>query len=81
MQDQYGREIDYVRISITDRCNLRCTYCMPEDGIADYTSHTAILSYEEILRVAKSLAKLGIKKIKLTGGEPLVRLGCIDLVR
>ena len=81
MQDQYGREIDYVRISITDRCNLRCTYCMPEDGIADYTSHTAILSYEEILRVAKSLARLGIKKIKLTGGEPLVRLGCIDLVR
>ena len=81
MQDQYGREIDYVRISITDRCNLRCTYCMPEDGIADYTSHTAILSYEEILRVAKSLAKLGIKKIKLTGGEPLVRLGCADLVR
>lgn len=81
MQDQYGREIDYVRISITDRCNLRCTYCMPEDGIADYTSHTAILSYEEILRVAKSLARLGIKKIKLTGGEPLVRLGCADLVR
>ncbi len=81
MQDQYGREIDYVRISITDRCNLRCTYCMPEDGLVDYTSHTAILSYEEILRVAKSLAALGIKKIKLTGGEPLVRLGCADLVR
>ncbi len=81
MQDQYGREIDYVRISITDRCNLRCTYCMPEDGLVDYTSHTAILSYEEILRLVRCLAKLGIRKIKLTGGEPLVRIGCADLVR
>ena len=81
MQDQYGREIDYIRISITDRCNLRCTYCMPEDGIEGYTSHTAILSYEEILRLVRCLASLGIKKIKLTGGEPLVRLGCADLVR
>lgn len=81
MQDQYGREIDYVRISITDRCNLRCTYCMPEEGIEHYTSHTDILSYEEILRLVRCLASLGIKKIKLTGGEPLVRLGCADLVR
>ncbi|MBR5319410.1 MAG: GTP 3',8-cyclase MoaA [Peptococcaceae bacterium] len=81
MQDQYGREIDYVRISITDRCNLRCTYCMPEEGIENYTSHTEILSYEEILRLVRCLAKLGIGKIKLTGGEPLVRLGCCDLVR
>lgn len=81
MQDQYGREIDYVRISITDRCNLRCTYCMPEEGIENYTSHAEILSYEEILRLVRCLAKLGIRKIKLTGGEPLVRLGCCDLVR
>ena len=81
MQDQYGRDIDYVRISITDRCNLRCTYCMPEEGIENYTSHTEILSYEEILRLVRCLAKLGIGKIKLTGGEPLVRLGCCDLVR
>ena len=81
MQDQYGRKIDYVRISITDRCNLRCTYCMPEDGIADYTSHASILSYEEILRIARCMAKLGIRKIQLTGGEPLVRLGCVNLVR
>lgn len=81
MQDQYGREIDYVRISITDRCNLRCTYCMPEEGIQTYTSHTQMLSYEEILRLVRCMAKLGIRKIKLTGGEPLVRLGCCDLVR
>ncbi|MGM9525477.1 MAG: GTP 3',8-cyclase MoaA [Peptococcaceae bacterium] len=81
MQDQHGREIDYVRISITDRCNLRCTYCMPEEGIASYASHGDMLSYEEIVRLARCLARLGIRKIKLTGGEPLVRLGCCDLVR
>ena len=81
MQDQHGREIDYVRISITDRCNLRCTYCMPEEGIASYANHGDMLSYEEIVRLARCLTNLGIRKIKLTGGEPLVRLGCCDLVR
>lgn len=81
MQDQHGREIDYLRISITDRCNLRCTYCMPEEGIVEQVCHDDLLSYEEILRLAHCFVTLGIRKIKLTGGEPLVRLGCCDLVR
>lgn len=77
--DRYNRTIDYVRVSITDRCNLRCKYCMPED-IA-FVPHERILRYEEILRVVRILAKQGISKVKLTGGEPLVRRGCPDLVR
>lgn len=80
MLDSYKRSISYLRISITDRCNLRCTYCMPEDGI-DWISHDRILSLEEITEVAKVGAKLGIKKIRLTGGEPLVRKGIVELVK
>lgn len=72
MTDSYGRVIDYIRISITDKCNLRCVYCMPEDGVAP-VSHQEILSFDEITRLAGIFASLGIKKIKLTGGEPLVR--------
>lgn len=72
MIDQCGRNIDYVRISVTDRCNLRCVYCMPEDGVKS-TPHEDILRYDEILRVCRIMAGLGISKIKLTGGEPLVR--------
>ena len=79
MKDSFGREINYLRISITDRCNLRCRYCMPE-GIQQVQMHE-ILSYEEILEIAKAAASLGITKIKVTGGEPLVRLGCADLVK
>ena len=75
MKDRHGREIDYLRISITDRCNLRCTYCMPGDGIVQQLRHEELLSYEEILRLVHCFASLGIRKIKLTGGEPLVRLG------
>lgn len=81
MKDRHGREIDYLRISITDRCNLRCTYCMPGDGIVQQLRHEELLTYEEILRLVHCFAALGIRKIKLTGGEPLVRLGCTDLVR
>ena len=77
--DRYNREIDYIRISITDRCNLRCKYCMPEDVL--FIPHERILRYEEILRIVKILAKLGIRKVKLTGGEPLVRRGCDSLIR
>ena len=77
--DRYNREIDYIRISITDRCNLRCKYCMPED--VPFIPHERILRYEEILRIVKILAKLGIRKVKLTGGEPLVRRGCDSLIR
>lgn len=79
MKDGYGREIEYMRISITDRCNLRCQYCMPH-GI-DAVAMEEILTYEEILQVVKVAATLGIKYIKITGGEPLVRKGCIDLIR
>lgn len=78
MKDSFGREIDYMRISITDRCNLRCRYCMP-DGIS-WIPMEEILTYEEIKAVVEEAAKLGIKKIKVTGGEPLVRLGCPALV-
>ena len=72
MIDGYGRTIDYVRISVTDRCNLRCVYCMPEEGIGSI-SHEEILRFGEIERVCQILAENGIQKIKLTGGEPLVR--------
>ncbi len=71
-RDKYGRVIDYLRISITDRCNLRCIYCMPEEGVPKL-SHSDILSYEEILRFVKVAVSLGISKIRVTGGEPLVR--------
>lgn len=79
MKDAYGRGIDYMRISITDRCNLRCTYCMPH-GI-EWIPMEEILTFEEIRLVCEEAAKIGIRKIKLTGGEPLVRKGCPELVR
>lgn len=80
MTDQFGREINYARISVTDRCNLRCRYCMPECGVKKI-SHAEILSLEEVLRVAKIFSQLGIKKIRLTGGEPLLRKNLPSLVR
>lgn len=72
MIDGCGRTIDYLRISVTDRCNLRCRYCMPEEGITEL-KHEDILTYQEILRICQAGAEFGIRKIKLTGGEPLVR--------
>lgn len=80
MTDNCQREIDYIRISVTDRCNLRCSYCMPEEGIASL-KHEELLSYEEIAKLCKYFVKLGIGKIKLTGGEPLVRKGISDLIK
>lgn len=79
MIDQYGRIIDYLRISVTDRCNLRCIYCMPEEGLK-LVDRSLLLSGEEIVRVCQVMAGLGIKKIKLTGGEPLVRVGVPSLI-
>jgi len=70
--DQHGRKIDYLRISITDRCNLRCCYCMPAAGVEN-KKHSEIISYEEIIKIVKTATQMGIKKIRLTGGEPLVR--------
>jgi cyclic pyranopterin phosphate synthase len=80
LSDFFQRPIDYLRISVTDRCNLRCLYCMPEEGIKLLT-HGDILSFEEIHRIASAAAELGIKKVRVTGGEPLVRLSLPDLVR
>lgn len=79
MKDRFGREIDYLRISITDRCNLRCVYCMPENGIAQIP-HKEILTYDEITRICRCMTGLGVHKIKLTGGEPLTRKECATLV-
>ena len=69
MLDQYGRKIDYMRISVTDRCNLRCRYCMPE--AVESVSHCDVLRYEEILRICRAAIEIGITKFKITGGEPL----------
>lgn len=80
MKDHLGREIDYMRISVTDRCNLRCRYCMPEEGIRLFPV-SEVLTYEEIERVCRISAGLGIRKIRLTGGEPLARAHLAKLVR
>ena len=79
MLDRFNRRINYLRISVTDRCNQRCCYCMPEDGVK-FIKHEDILSYEEIAKITAELVKLGIDKVRLTGGEPLVRRGIISLV-
>jgi cyclic pyranopterin phosphate synthase len=80
LSDSFQRPISYMRISVTDRCNLRCVYCMPEEGVP-LMSHDDILSYEEIITVVKAAAGLGITKVRLTGGEPLVRAGLPHLVQ
>ncbi len=80
MLDKFNRQITYLRISVTDKCNLRCTYCMPPEGIK-VQSHDNFLSFEEIVEVVKAGVRLGITKIRLTGGEPLVKRGIVELVR
>lgn len=79
MKDPFGRDINYLRISVTDLCNLRCRYCMPEEGVPKL-SHEDILSVEEIEKITKAFVNLGINKIRLTGGEPLLRSGILDIV-
>lgn len=78
MYDQYNRKIDYLRISLTDRCNLHCRYCQPE--ISEHVPHNEILRYEELLRICRAALQLGIRKFKITGGEPLLRKGCSDFI-
>jgi molybdenum cofactor biosynthesis protein A len=80
MKDRFGRDITYLRISVTDLCNLRCKYCMPESGV-ESLCHSDILSLEEIVEIVKVAAKNGITKIRLTGGEPLVRRGFVHLCK
>ena len=72
MVDGLGRNIDYIRISVTDRCQLRCVYCMPEEGVPSLT-HQEILRFDEITRLCALFAQLGVHKVKVTGGEPLCR--------
>ncbi len=79
MEDRFNRKINYLRISVTDRCNLRCVYCMPEEGVK-LLRHEDILSFDEITEVVKTAVELGIDKIRITGGEPLVRKGIVTLV-
>lgn len=80
MKDSYGRDINYLRISVTDLCNLRCKYCMPEKGICK-VSHEDVLSIEEIEKISKAFVSLGVDKIRLTGGEPLARKGIVNIVQ
>lgn len=80
MYDNYNRNINYLRISVTDRCNLRCTYCMPEEGIK-LLRHEDILSYDEIREFTEVAVSRGVNKVRITGGEPLVRKGIVTLVR
>lgn len=79
LYDNHGRPLEYVRLAVTDRCNLRCFYCMPEQGI-DYVPRQALLSYEELERVVRILARLGVHKVRLTGGEPFVRRGLLPFI-
>jgi cyclic pyranopterin phosphate synthase len=80
LRDGAGRAVEYLRVSVTDRCNLRCRYCMPAEGIPR-KSHDDILRYEEIVRAVRAVVPLGLTRVRLTGGEPLVRPGLPDLVR
>ena len=80
MKDSHGRLIDYLRISLTDKCNFRCIYCMPADGVKAM-GHDELLRIEEIEAIARVATRIGIRSIRLTGGEPLVRKGVVDLVR
>jgi cyclic pyranopterin phosphate synthase len=78
--DQFGRKIEYLRISVTDRCNFRCLYCMPEEGLA-WLPKAAILSYEEIADVVAQLAPMGLRRLRITGGEPTIRPNLDELIR
>jgi len=80
LRDGFGRHIDYLRLSLTDRCNFRCIYCMPQEGLP-FISHDQILSYEEMLRLSGLMASLGITRIKVTGGEPFCRKGSAGFIR
>lgn len=79
MRDQFNRDLTYLRVSITDRCNLRCTYCMPVEGV-ETMPHDELLSYEELYSVIEKFVSLGVKKLRITGGEPLVRKDVVKFI-
>ena len=80
MKDAYGRRIDYLRLSVTDLCNYRCIYCMPDSGVPK-RDHSEILSVEELVDAAAQAVRCGVRKVRVTGGEPLVRRGILDICR
>ena len=80
MEDRFGHRISYLRVSITDRCNERCTYCMPQE-LQEWLPREGILTFEETLRLIRIATELGVSKLRITGGEPLTRRGVVDLIR
>ncbi|MCK8061129.1 MULTISPECIES: GTP 3',8-cyclase MoaA [unclassified Fusibacter] len=80
MQDSFGRKMEYLRLSVTDRCNLRCQYCMPESG-CEKRAHDSILRNEDFIKLVESMADMGVEKVRLTGGEPLVRKGLASMIK
>ncbi|EUJ33058.1 molybdenum cofactor biosynthesis protein A [Listeria floridensis FSL S10-1187] len=80
LKDRFGRAHDYIRISVTDRCNLRCVYCMPEEGLK-FLPHEEVLSKDEIIEFMKVLVQFGIKKVRITGGEPLLRTDIVEIIK
>ena len=78
--DKYGRTIDYIRIAVTDKCNLRCFYCMPNEGI-DFVKQKQLMSYEELLRGVSVLSKRGVSKVRITGGEPFLRKDILYFIK
>jgi len=80
LRDPYGRKVDYLRVSVTDRCDLRCVYCMPPEGIP-LKPVSEILTYDELIRTVRVAVSLGVRKVRITGGEPLVRRGIVSFVR
>ena len=80
LSDSFQRPINYMRVAVTDRCNFRCVYCMPEAGVP-WMTHNEILSFEEMATIIRAGAEMGITRIRITGGEPLVRHGIVDFVK
>src|SRR5213079_600464 len=80
MEDRFGHRISYLRVSVTDRCNKRCAYCMPQE-LQEWLPRAEIFSYEETLRLIRIAARLGVTKLRITGGEPLTRRGIMDFIR